>query len=165
MNKKLYLILSHEIDADSVFHSLIGAHKSLETAIARMQKAIYDEFEEIKEWWEDDEDDDSIEEQYQEWIEENYLDEEHTSWSYTDDDPVEHIFKIHSVEVENGDDELYAMICTRVDGVENKSYVLGVYSSQNAADSALEAFEPNEEENDDDDFEVVTSIKKFIIEE
>jgi hypothetical protein len=51
------------------------------------------------------------------------------------------------------------------DGMDNKTEVLGVYSSQNAADSALEAFEPNEEENDDDDFEVVTSIKKFIIEE
>ena len=165
MNKKLYLILSHEIDTDSVFHSLIGAHKSLETAIARMQKAIYDEFEEIKEWWEDDEDDDSIEEQYQEWIEENYLDEEHTSWSYTDDDPVEHTFKIHSVEVENGDDELYAMICTRVDGVENKSYVLGIYSPQELADEALDAFESDEEDNEDEYIEVVTSIKKFIIEE
>ena len=165
MNKKLYLISSHEVDTDSAFHSLIGAHKSLEAAVTRMQKAIYDEFEDIKEWWEDEEDDDSVEEQYQEWIEENYIDDECTLWSYTDDDPVEHTFQIHSVEVDNDHSELYALLCTRVDGMDNKTEVLGVYSSQNAADSALEAFEPNEEENDDDDFEVVTSIKKFIIEE
>jgi hypothetical protein len=165
MNKKLYLISSHEVDTDSAFHSLIGAHKSLEAAVTRMQKAIYDEFEDIKEWWEDEEDDDSVEEQYQGWIEENYIDDECTLWSYTDDDPVEHTFQIHSVEVDNDHSELYALLCTRVDGMDNKTEVLGVYSSQNAADSALEAFEPNEEENDDDDFEVVTSIKKFIIEE
>lgn len=164
MNNKLYLISSHEIDTDSAFHSLIGAHKSLEAAVTRMQKAIYDEFEDIKEWWEDEEDDDSVEEQYQEWIEGNYLDEECTLWSYTDDDPVEHTFQIHSVEVDNDHSELYALLCTRVDGVDNKTEVLGVYSSQDAADEALEAFEANEEENDDK-FEVETSVKKFIIEE
>ena len=165
MNKKLYLILSHEIDADSAIHSLIGVYTSLAAAVACLQKTIYDEFEENKEWWEDEEDDDSIEEQYQEWIEDNYLDDERTWWSYTDDDPVEHTFQIHSVEVDNDHSVLYALLCTRVDGMDNKTEVLGVYSSQNAADSALEAFEPNEEENDDDDFEIVTSIKKFIIEE
>jgi hypothetical protein len=41
---------------------------------------------------------------------------------------------------------------------------LGVYSSLDAADKALEAFEASEEENDDD-IEVATSVKKFIIEE
>lgn len=164
MNKKLYLISSHEVDTDSAFHSLIGAHKSLEAAVTRMQKAIYDEFEDIKEWWEDEEDDDSVEEQYQEWIEENYIDDECTLWSYTDDDPVEHTFQIHSVEVDNDLSEPYALLCTRVDGVDNKTEVLGVYSSQDAADKALEAFEASEEENDDD-FEVATSVKKFIIEE
>lgn len=158
---KLYFVLSHEIDADSAFHSLIGVHKSLEAAVARMQKTIYDEFEEIKEWWEDD--DDTVEEQYQEWIEENYLDEKCTLWSYTDDDPVEHTFNIHSVEVGNG--ELYALLCTRVDGVNNKTEVLGVYNSQDAADMALEAFESDQKENDDDCLEVVTSVMKFTIEE
>ena len=162
MNKKLYLILSHEIDTDSAFHSLIGTHKSLEAAIARMQKVIYDEFEDIKEWWEDDEDDDSVEEQYQEWIEANYLNDEHTSWSYTDDDPVEHTFKIHSVEVNNDGSELYALLCTRVDGMDNKTEVLGVYNSQNAANEALATFEA---ESDDYCCEVVTSVKKIAIEE
>jgi hypothetical protein len=53
MNKKLYLILSHEIDADSAIHSLIGVYTSLAAAVACLQKTIYDEFEENKEWWEE----------------------------------------------------------------------------------------------------------------
>ena len=165
MMQKVYIIVSHEIDTDLAFHSLIGVHKSLETAVTRAQKAIYDKFEEIKEWWEEDEDDDSVEEQYQEWIEENYLNEECTLWSYTDDDPVEHTFQIHPIEVDGDEEEMFVLLCTRVDGMDNKTEVLGVYSSQDAANDALEAFESSEEENDDDNYEIVTSVKKFIIEE
>lgn len=163
MNKKLYLILSHEIDADSAIHSLIGVYTSLAAAVACLQKTIYDEFEENKEWWEDDEDYGTVEEQYQEWIEDNYIDDERTSWSYTDDDPVEHKFAIHTVEVADCNGDLYAIICTRVDGMDNKTVVLGVYNSQASANEALEAFE-SDRDKDGDNIEVVVSVEKLSIE-
>lgn len=161
MIQKLYLLLSHDIDADFASHTLIGAYRLLESAVTQMQKAIYNEFDEIKEWWEDDEEE-SVEEQYQEWIEENYLDDEQTSWSYTDDEPVEHTYKIQTVEVDDNGGDMYALICTRVDGVENRTDVLGVYNSQQTANEDLEAFESNDD--NDSYLEVVTSIKKFSIE-
>lgn len=163
MKKELHLIVSHNIDTEVASHSLVGAHSSLESAIAHMRETIYYEFEEIKEWWEEDDEDESVEEQYQEWIEDNYLNDEHTLWSYTDDDPVEHKFAIHTVEVNDCNGDLYAIICTRVDGMDNKTVVLGVYNSQASANEALEAFE-SDRDKDGDNIEVVVSVEKLSIE-
>ena len=153
---KLYIVVSHDVDADFTTHSLVGVYSSLETAATQMQKAIYNEFEDNKEWWED-EDVESAEEQYIEWIEENYVDEEHLQWSYTDDDPVEHAYRIQAAEVEDCYGELYVLICTRVDGIENLTEVLGVYNSQDDADHALETFESNTAD-DDAYLEVTASV-------
>lgn len=161
MKKDLYLILSHEIDTESASNALIGVYCTLDAAISQMQKAIYNEFEDIKEWWEEDEDDESAEEPYQEWIEENYLNGEHTLWSYTDDDPVEHTFKIHHVEVDSDESMLYALICTRVDGVNNTTDVLGIYDHINYAGDALMEFEINVDRNSY--YDVVTSVEEFTI--
>ena len=161
MKKELYLIVSHEIDTESASNALIGVYCTLDAAISQMQKAIYNEFEDIKEWWEEDEDDESTEEQYQEWIEENYLNGEHTLWSYTDDDPVEHTFKIHHVEVDSDESMLYALICTRVDGVNNTTDVLGIYDHINYAGDALMEFEINVDRNSY--YDVVTSVEEFTI--
>ncbi|MBE6188908.1 MAG: hypothetical protein E7143_07275 [Rikenellaceae bacterium] len=160
--KQLFVVVSHNVDADFTTHSLVGAYSTLKTAVAQMREIIYNEFEDIKEWWEDD-DEQSVEEQYTEWIEENYVDEEHLQWSYTDDDPVEHLFKIQSVEVENCCGEIYALLCTRVDGADNQTDVLGVYTSQDTADKALEALETNNAE-DDTYLEVTASVEKITIE-
>ena len=161
MKKDLYLILSHNIDTESASNALIGVYCTLDAAISQMQKAIYNEFEDIKEWCEEDEDDESTEEQYQEWIEENYLNGEHTLWSYTDDDPVEHTFKIHHVEVDSDESMLYALICTRVDGVNNTTDVLGIYDHINYAGDALMEFEINVDRNSY--YDVVTSVEEFTI--
>jgi hypothetical protein len=163
MKKELHLIVSHNIDTEDASHSLVGAHSSLESAIAHMRETIYYEFEEIKEWWEEGDEDESLEEQYQEWIEDNYLNDEHTLWSYTDDDPVEHKLAIHTVEVDDCNGDLYAIICTRVDGMDNKTVVLGVYNSQASANEALEAFE-SDRDKDGDNIEVVVSVEKLSIE-
>lgn len=161
MKKGLYLIVSHNVDTEFASHSLVGTHCSLESAIAHMQEAIYNEFEEIKEWWKEDDEDESVEEQYQEWIEDNYLNDEHTLWSYTDDDPVEHTFKIHHVEVDSDESMLYALICTRVDGVNNTTDVLGIYDHINNAGDALMEFEINVDRNSY--YDVVTSVEEFTI--
>ena len=161
MKKDLYLILSHNIDTESASNALIGVYCTLDAAISQMQKAIYNEFEDIKEWWEEDEDDESTEEQYQEWIEENYLNGEHTLWSYTDDDPVEHTFKIHHVEVDSDESMLYALICPRVDGTNNTTDVLGIYDHINYAGDALMEFEINVDRNSY--YDVVTSVEEFTI--
>jgi hypothetical protein len=113
----------------------------MDVAIAQMRDVIYHKFEDIKEWWEEGDEDESLEEQYQEWIEDNYLNDEHTLWSYTDDDPVEHTFKIHHVEVDSDESMLYALICTRVDGVNNTTDVLGIYDRINNAGDAFMEFE------------------------
>lgn len=161
MKKELYLIVSHEIDTESASNALIGVYCTLDAAIAQMRDVIYHKFEDIKEWWEEDEDDESAEEQYQEWIEENYLNGEHTLWSYTDDDPVEHTFKIHHVEVDSDESMLYALICTRVDGVNNTTDVLGIYDHINYAGDALMEFEINVDRNSY--YDVVTSVEEFTI--
>lgn len=161
MKKGLYLIVSHNVDTEFASHSLVGTHCSLESAIAHMQEAIYNEFEEIKEWWKEDDEDESVEEQYQEWIEDNYLNDEHTLWSYTDDDPVENIYKILPVEVDTNGGDLYALICTRVDGVENRTDVLGIYHSQQAADEALGVLESDE--GNSHYLEVFASVKRLSI--
>lgn len=94
MIKGLYLIISHKADFESCTHSVIGACKALDLAVAKLIEHIAETFEGNKEWWEDEEDENVINEQYQGWIAENYIDEEHLAWSYTDDDGVEYLFKI-----------------------------------------------------------------------
>lgn len=86
MIKSLYLIISHEADFESCTHSVIGACNALDLAVAKLQEHIAETFEDDNEWWEDEDDENAINEQYQEWIDENYLDDERLAWSYTDDD-------------------------------------------------------------------------------
>ena len=162
MKKDLYIILSHDIDTESASNALVGVHRTLDAAIVQMRDAIYHNFEDIKEWWEEtDEEEDSSEEQYQEWIDDNFLDDQHTLWSYTDDDPVEHTFKIHHIEVDSDESMLYALICTRVDGVENTTELLGIYDYINDAGEALIEFELNVDR--DSYYDIVTSVEEFTI--
>ena len=162
MKKELYLIISHEIDTESASNALIGVYCTLDVAIAQMRDVIYHKFEDIKEWWEDtDEGKNSSEEEFQEWINDNYFDDQHTLWSYTNDDPVEHTFKIHHVEVDSDESMLYALICTRVDGVNNTTDVLGIYDHINNAGDALMEFEINVDRNSY--YDVVTSVEEFTI--
>ena len=162
MKKDLYIILSHDIDTESASNALVGVHRTLDAAIVQMRDAIYHNFEDIKEWWEEtDEEEDSSEEQYQEWIDDNFLDDQHTLWSYTDDDPVEHTFKIHHIEVDSDEHMLYALICTRVDGVENTTEVLGIYDYINDAGEALIEFELNVDR--DSYYDIVTSVEEFTV--
>lgn len=162
MKKELYLIISHEIDTESASNALIGVYCTLDVAIAQMRDVIYHKFEDIKEWWEDtDEGKNSSEEEFQEWINDNYFDDQHTLWSYTNDDPVEHTFKIHHVEVDSDESMLYALICTRVDGVDNTTDVLGIYDHINNAGDALMEFEINVDRNSY--YDVVTSVEEFTI--
>ena len=162
MKKDFYLILSHDIDTESANNALVGVHRTLDAAIAQMRDEIYRHFEDIKEWWEEtDEEEDSSEEEYQEWIDDNFLNDQHTLWSYTDDDPVEHTFKIHHIEVDSDESMLYALICTRVDGVENTTEVLGIYDYINDAGEALIEFELNVDR--DSYYDVVTSVEEFTI--
>lgn len=162
MKKELYLIISHEIDTESASNALIGVYCTLDVAIAHMRDVIYHKFEDIKEWWEEtDEGENSSEEEFQEWINDNYFDDQHTLWSYTNDDPVEHTFKIHHVEVDSDESMLYALICTRVDGVNNTTDVLGIYDHINNAGDALMEFEINVDRNSY--YDVVTSVEEFTI--
>lgn len=162
MKKDLYIILSHDIDTESASNALVGVHRTLDAAITQMRDEIYRHFEDIKEWWEEtDEEEDSSEEEYQEWIDDNFLNDQHTLWSYTDDDPVEHTFKIQHVEVDSGEDMLYALICTRVDGVENTTEVFGIYDHIMDAGDALMEFEINVDR--DSYYDVVTSVEEFTI--
>ena len=162
MKKDFYLILSHDIDTESASNALVGVHRTLDAAIAQMRDEIYRHFEDIKEWWEEtDEEEDSSEEEYQEWIDDNFLNDQHTLWSYTDDDPVEHTFKIHHIEVDSDESMLYALICTRVDGVENTTEVLGIYDHIMDAGDALMEFEINVDR--DSYYDVVTSVEEFTI--
>lgn len=162
MKQLIYIVTSTSVDEDGSYSGIVGTYTSLSTAVEKMRVYIVDEFDEIKEWWEDEEDDGTVEEQYQEWIDENYIDDEHTSWSYTDDDPVEHTYKIHSVEVDGDKGEMFALLCTRLDGIDNRTDVLGVYSSRDAADEALAIFEA-ENEDDGTYYEVTASVQKIVI--
>lgn len=162
MKKELYLIISHEIDTESASNALIGVYCTLDVAIAHMRDVIYHKFEDIKEWWkETDEGENSSEEEFQEWINDNYFDDRHTLWSYTNDDPVEHTFKIHHVEVDSDESMLYVLICTRVDGVNNTTDVLGIYDHISNAGDALMEFEINVDRNSY--YDVVTSVEEFTI--
>ena len=162
---RLYLLISHEADFESCTHSVIGACKALDLAVAKLREHIAETFEDNKEWWEGEEDENAINEQYQEWIDENYLDDEHLAWSYTDDDGVEYLFKIVVAEIESGFplQEAFAVLHTCIDGVDNKTELVGVYTSHEDADKALEAYR-SEVQCEDCFVEHVVTVERFIIE-
>ena len=168
MKVLLYLIISHETDFESCTHSVIGACKALDLAVAKLREHIAETFEDNKEWWEDEENEDAINEQYQEWIDENYLDDEHLAWSYTDDDGIEYLFKIVAAEIESGSplQEAFAVLYTCIDGVDNKTELVGVYTSQEDADKALEAYQAEARCEEDEDYfvENVLTVERFTIE-
>lgn len=159
---RLYLLFSHEADFESCTHSVIGACKALDLAVAILREHIAGTFEDNKECWEDE---DAIDERYQEWIDENYLDDEHFVWSYTDDDGTEYLFKIVAAEIESGFplQEAFAILHTCVDGVDNKTELVGVYTSQEDADKALEAYR-SEVQCEDCFVEHVVTVERFTIE-
>jgi hypothetical protein len=66
VRKSLYLTISQEADFGSCTHSVIGACKALDLAVAKLREYIAETFEDNKEWWEDEEDENVINEQYQE---------------------------------------------------------------------------------------------------
>ena len=168
MGVSLYLIISHEVDFESCTHSVIGACKALDLAVAKLREHIAVTFEDNKEWWEDEDDEDAINEQYQEWIAENYLDDEHLAWSYTDDDGIEYLFKIVAAEIELDSmlQEAFAVLHTCIDGVDNTTELVGVYTSQEDADKALEACQSEArcEEDEDGFVENVVTVERFTIE-
>ena len=162
------LITYQGVDTEYCTHSVIGACKALDLAVAKLREHIAVTFEDNKEWWEDEDDEDVINEQYQEWIDENYLDDEHLAWSYTDDDGVEYLFKIVAAEIESDSllQEAFAVLHTCVDGVDNKTELVGVYTSQEDADKALEAYQSEArcEEDEDCFVENVVTVERFTIE-
>ena len=160
MRKDIYIITHTSIDEDSGDAKVIGAYTSLENAVEKMQNAIYEEFDENKEWWEDDDEgDDYIEEQYQEWIEEQYADDERTLWTYTSDDPAEYTFKIHIVPLDFKTElqDAYVVLHTRIDGVDNQTELIGVYATQKEADLAVKKYD------EDGDIENILSISRLSI--
>lgn len=159
---RLYLLFSHEADFESYTHSVIGACKALDLVVAKLRERITVTFEDNKEWWEDE---DAIDERYQEWIDENYLDDEHLAWSYTDDDGVEYLFKIVAAEIESDSllQEAFAVLHTCIDGVDNTTELVGVYTSQEDADKALEAYR-SEVQCEDCFVEHVVTVERFTIE-
>lgn len=168
MSEHIYLITSHEADFESCTHSVIGACKALDLAVTKLRERIAETFEDNKEWWEDEENEDAINEQYQEWIDENYLDDEHLAWSYTDDDGVEYLFNIVVAEIESGFplQEAFAVLHTCIDGVDNKTELVGVYTSQEDADKALETYQSEAQCEEDEDcfIENVVTVERFTIE-
>jgi hypothetical protein len=65
------------------------------------------------------------------------------------------------VEVDSDESMLYALICTRVDGVNNTTDVLGIYDHINNAGDAFMEFEINVDRNSY--YDVVTSVEEFTI--
>lgn len=168
MITSFYLIISHEVDFESCTHSVIGACNALDLAVAKLIEHIAETFEGNKEWWEDEEDENAINEQYQEWIAENYMDDEHLAWSYTDDDCVEYLFKIAAAEIESDSlsQEAFAVLHTCIDGVDNKTELVGVYTSQEEADKALETYQSEAQCEEDEGcfIENVVTVERFTIE-
>lgn len=167
MKYELYIIVSCKIDADSSTQTILGTYSNIENAVEKMRCDIYSKFEENKEWWEDEEDEQTIEEQYNEWIDENYIDEDYLAWIYTDDDEIEHHYQIHNatIETETVLQELYAIIRTCIDGEENNTELLGVYTSQDEAEGLLGEFESEVEMDEDDDcfLENIITIEKITL--
>ena len=145
---------------------IIGVCNILEVAAGMMQKCIYKQFESNKEWWEDEDDEQIVDVQYREWIDENYIDDEHLIWIYTDEcDEIEHRLQIHTVffELEAELRDVYVILHTCVDGVDNKTNLLGVFASQKKAEEALKSFDLVD--NCEDSFvENIISIEKCTIE-
>ena len=162
------LITYHGVDTEYCTHSVIGACKALDLVVAKLRERITVTFEDNKEWWEDEENENAINEQYEEWIDENYLDDEHLAWSHTDDDGVEYLFKIVAAEIESDSllQEAFAVLHTCVDGVDNKTELVGVYTSQEDADKALEACQSEArcEEDEDCFIENVVTVERFSVE-
>ena len=144
MIKSLYLIISHEADFESCTHSVIGACNALDLAVAKLQEHIAETFEDDNEWWEDENDENAINEQCQEWIDENYLDDEHLAWSYTDEDGIEYLFQIVAAEIESDSllQEAFSYLsnpllhCTnRIENCQNRNTNIGKYCSPHACHS------------------------------
>lgn len=140
---------------------------TLDLAIAKLREHIAVIFEDNKERWEDEEDENAINEQCQEWIDENYLDEEHLAWSYTDDDGAEYLFKIVAAEIESDAplQEAFAVLHTCIDGVDNKTEVVGVFTSQEDADKAKDVYqlETQCEEDENCCIENVVTVDKIYV--
>ena len=167
MSDHVFLITSHEADFESCTHSVIGACKALDLAVAKLREHIAVTFEDNKEWWEDEDDEDAINEQYQEWIAENYLDDEHLAWSYTDDDGVEYLFKIVAAEIESDSllQEAFAVVHTCIDGIDNTTELVGVYTSQEDANMVLITYRAECVCDDEDGFvENVVTVERVTIE-
>lgn len=171
MKKDLYIIVNSCIDADTASHTVTGASGSLKSAVAQMREQIAESFEDNKDWWEDEEDEDAINEQYNEWIDENYQDEELCFWTYTDDDEVEHNYQILTTETKMDEHlkEAYAVLHTCVDGMDNRTSLIGVYATEEEGNLVLEKYlsaNDEKEENEDDCYiENLISVEKFSIEQ
>lgn len=167
MKKQFWIITHTTIDMEMGEINVGGAYSNIENAVEKMRCDIYSKFEENKEWWEDEEDEQTIEEQYNEWIDENYIDEDYLAWIYTDDDEIEHHYQIHNATIETETElhELYAIIRTCIDGEENNTELLGVYTSQDEAEGLLGEFEPEVEMDEDDDcfLENIITIEKITL--
>ena len=160
MKNEIYIITYTSIDEDTGDAKIVGAYSTPNIATEEMYKVIYAEFEDNKEWWEDDDEgDDYIEEQYQEWIEEQYADDERTLWTYTSDDPAEYTFKIHIVQLvfKTELQDAYVVLHTRIDGEDNQTELIGVYATQKEADLAVKEYD------EDGDIENILSISRLSI--
>ena len=169
MKRDLYLIINNSVDADTADHTVIGAFCSLKNAVAQMREQIAENFEDNKDWWEDEEDEDAINEQYNEWIDENYQEEELCFWTYTDDDEVEHNYQILTIGTKMDEHlkEAYAVLHTCEDGVDNKTSLVGVYATEEEGSLILENYQSANDEEDEDDcyIENLISVEKFSIEQ
>ena len=162
----IYIVTHTSVDRDMCEAKIIGVCNILEVAAGMMQKCIYNQFESNKKWWEDEEDEDAINGLYQEWIDENYVDDEHLIWSYTDEcDECEYHLQIHTAffEFEPELHDAYVILHTCIDGIKNETNLLGVYASQKKAEEALKSFDLVD--NCEDSFvENIISIEKCTIE-
>ena len=131
MKQDVFIIVRSEINFESVAHEVAGGFPTAALAAERMRALIAEQFEANKEWWEDEEDDTAVEAAYEEWIEENFRDEEGHEWNYTDvDDGVEYQYRIchASLETDVELSEVFAVVITHCMGGKNDSTVSGVFA-------------------------------------
>ena len=145
MKKYLFVVTNSIIDQEYSSHSADGAHLFLNDAVEAMHQSIYDECEDYKELWEDDDEgEEYIEAEYRKWIEKQYVNAERTEWTFTDSETItECNFKVQIVEAEldiPSPKRIFAVLHTRVDGVTNATKVLSAFDSRLKAIKALEAF-------------------------
>ena len=147
-----------EVDYESVTHEVAGGFPTAALAAERMRALIAEQFEANKEWWEYEEDETAVVAAYEEWIEENFQDEETHEWSYTDvDDGIEYQYRIcqASLEADVELSEVYAVVSSHVTGECNYSIVRGLYvSEQEAAAEAVRLQEIYDAEAEDEEFQV-----------